>query len=158
VPFDQPLKLRLAHRRDFYVPLFGLAVLVLSACLLSYHPSLLLMLAGFLFGLSWLVFVLDFNRIQNINLISITFQEHRVGIASNNGDDIGGFLSGQQWINRYMAVLHFKIKARTHHIVVLRKHQHPGDYRRLSVGLRQYTRAGNNQNDKSKLTRLKGVE
>jgi hypothetical protein len=134
MPHNNPLTFRLAGRREFTFLARILFVLSLVAAALSPHPVFLTILA---FGAGWLAHILEFSNLNKVELISVIFPDGQVRIRSNCGNMVAGFLSGQQWCSRHVAVLRYIRGDKYKYLVLLSAQQNADEYRRLNVWLRQ---------------------
>ena len=137
MPYNQPLTLKVAHRKDFIIPIVFLFVLIVISAVLSPQPVLLTMLVFILFGAGWLLYILDFHKVNDVKLISVMLPDGKVRLESDQETEIVGFLSGQQWCTHRIAVLRFTARGKHKYLVVLSAHQKTDEFRRLEVWLRQ---------------------
>ena len=94
--------------------------------------SVVLLCAGL-----WVHLILDLSKSNNMELTSVIFADGRVRLESDQEDTIEGFLDGQQWSSRWLAVLQFSDGETTRKLVVKSARQHGADdFRRLSMWLR----------------------
>ena len=134
---NRPVTLKVANRKDFIVPLGIVFVLTVISALLSPQPFLLTILVLLLFGAGWLVYILDFHKVNDVKLILVIFPDGRVRLESNQETEIVGFLSGQQWCTHGVAILQVTTRGKQQHLAVLSAHQKADEFRRLKVWLRQ---------------------
>ena len=134
---NKPITLTVSNRKDFDLAVFMLYLLVVLAALLSPFPVLLTIVASLLFGAERTAHTFIFSRANNVKLIAIIFPDGRVRLESDWEETIEGFLDGQQWCTRWLAVLRVT-KGDTTLKLVIRSAQQQGtdDYRRLNMWLR----------------------
>jgi len=134
---NKPIKLTVSNRKDFDLAVFMLLLLAIVAGLLSPYPASLTLFASLLFGAERTAQILIFSKTNNVKLISIMFPGGRVGLESDREETIEGFLVGQQWCTRWLAVLRVSYGDSTRKLVI-RAAQQQGmdDYRRMKMWLR----------------------
>jgi len=137
MPYNQPLTLKVANRKDFATPIGVLSVLTIVSALLSPQPMLLTTLMLLLFGAGWLIYILDFTKVNDVKLILVISPDGRVRLESGQEPDIVGFLSGQQWCTHHVAVLRYTARGKQQYLLVLSAQQNTDEFRRLKVWLRQ---------------------
>ncbi len=135
---NRPLRLTVASRTDLFLPVGLLYLLVVSAALISPHPVILTVLSVAAFTAGWLGPILGFNKTNNEKLTSVIFADGRVRLESVRGCLDAGILNGQQWCTRHLAVLRIANGDTRGNLVIMSfQQQDAGDFRRLSVWLRQ---------------------
>lgn len=135
---NRPLNLTVATTGDFVAPLAIVSLLALFAAALSPRPILLILLMSLLLVAGWGVFILKFSKVQTGKLTSVIFPDGKVRLQSNLSDTIGGFVVGQQWSTRRLAVLHLNSEGVSRNLLILAAQQQgAGDFRRLNMWLRQ---------------------
>lgn len=135
---NRPLRLAVASRTDFFLPVALLYLLVVFAALLSPHPIVLTILSVAAFTAGWLGPILGFYKTNNEELTSVIFADGRVRLESVRGCLDAGILNGQQWCTRHLAVLRIANGDTKGNLVIMSfQQQDAGDFRRLSVWLRQ---------------------
>lgn len=133
-----PIRLKVSTRKDFVLPLRMLNGLVVIAALISPHPFLLAVFAIMLFAAGWAAPILGFPKTNSAELISIIFPDGRLRLESDRETIFEGFLNGQQWCSRRLAVLRITNGDKTRKLVIrTTQQQGPDDFRRLTVWLRQ---------------------
>jgi hypothetical protein len=133
--YNRPIKLTVANRRDFVIPVGLLMLLAVLAVLLSSQPALLTVL---IFATGWSIFTLGFSKVNESNLILIIFADGRVGLEFSDKDTIEGFLDGQQWCTHQVAVLRVADGDSLRRLVIRSaRQQNADDFRRLNMWLRQ---------------------
>jgi hypothetical protein len=137
MPYNQPITLKVAHRKDFIIPIGFLFALTIVSAVLSPQPVLLTMSVCIIFGAGWLLYILYFHKINDINSISVILPDGRVRLESDQEPEIVGFLSGQQWCTHRVAVLRLTTRDKQKYLVVLSAQQKTDEFRRLEVWLRQ---------------------
>ena len=137
MPYNRPLTLKVANRKDFAIPIGILFVLTIVSALLSSQPVLLTTLVLLLFGVGWFVCILDFTKINDVKLMLVISPDGRVRLESGQESDIVGFLSGQQWCTHHVAILRYTARGKRQYLVVLSAQQNADEFRRLKVWLRQ---------------------
>ena len=137
MPYNRPLTLKVANRKDFAIPIGILFVLAIVSALLSPQPVLLTTLVLLLVGVGWLLYTLDFAKVNDVRLISIISPDGRVRLESGQESYVAGFLSGQQWCTHHVAVLRYTARGKQQYLVVLSAQQNADEFRRLKVWLRQ---------------------
>ena len=137
MPHNSELRLKVANRKDFAVPLSVFFILVLIAAALSPQPVLLTLLVLILFGAGLLAHVLGFYKVNEVELILLIFPDGRLRIESAHAADIEGVLQGQQWFTRRVTILRYVTGGKRQYLVLLSARQNADDYRRLGVWLRQ---------------------
>ena len=137
MPYNKPITLTASNRKDFDLAVFMLYLLVVLAALLSSYPVVLTIAASLLFGAERTVHTLIFSKTNNVELISVIFPGGRVRLESDREETIEGFLDGQQWFTRWLAVLRVT-QGDTTRKLFIRSAQQQGtdDYRRLRMWLR----------------------
>jgi len=127
-----------ANRTDFSLPVGLLYILVVFAALISPHPVVLTVLSVAVLTTGWLEPILGFNKTNNEKLTSVIFADGRVRLESVRGRSDAGILYGQQWCTRHLAVLRIANGDTKDNLVIMSfQQQDAGDFRRLSVWLRQ---------------------
>ena len=137
MPYNRPITLKVAHRKDFIIPIGFLFALTIVSAVLSPQPVLLTMSVFILFGAGWLLYILNCHKISDINLISVILPDGRVRLESDQETEIVGILSGQQWCTHRVAVLRLTARGKQKYLVVLSAQQKTDEFRRLEVWLRQ---------------------
>jgi hypothetical protein len=137
MPYNRPITLKVAHRKDFIIPIGFLFVLTVVSAVLSPQPVLLTMSVFILFGAGWLLYILDFIKLNDVKLISVMLPDGKVRLESYHDTEILGFLSGQQWCTQHVAVLRFTARGKRNYLLVLSAQQKTDEFRRLKVWLRQ---------------------
>jgi hypothetical protein len=137
MPHNRPLTLKVANRKDFIVPIGILFVLTVISALLSPEPFLLTILVLLLFGAGWFIYILDFHKVNDVKLILVIFPDGRVRFESGQETEIIGFLNGQQWYTRGVAILRITTQGKQQYLAVLSAQQKADEFRRLKVWLRQ---------------------
>ena len=137
MPYNRSLTLKVANRNDFAIPIGILFVLTIFSALLSPQAVLLTTLVLLLFGAGWLVYILDFTKVNNVKLILVVSPDGRVRLESGQASENIGFLSGQQWCTHHVAVLKYTARGKQQHLLVLSAQQNADEFRRLKVWLRQ---------------------
>jgi len=134
---NKPIKLTVSNRKDFDLAVFMLFLLAIVAALLSPFPALLTIIASLIFGAERIARIFIFSKTNNVELISIIFPGGRVRLESDREETVEGFLDGQQWCTRWLAVLRVSNADSTRKLVI-RAAQQQGldDYRRLKMWLR----------------------
>ncbi len=136
MPYNRPLTLKVANRKDFILPIGFLFVLTVVSAILSPQAVLLTILV-LLFGAGWFVYILDFAKVNDVKFILVIFPDGRVRLESDQESEIVGNLSGQQWCTRHVAVLRYTTHSKHQYLVVLSTQQNTDEFRRLKVWLRQ---------------------
>jgi len=136
MPYNRPLTLKVANRKDFILPIGFLFVLTVVSAILSPQAVLLTILV-LLFGAGWFVYILDFAKVNDVKFILVIFPDGRVRLESDQESEIVGNLSGQQWCTRHVAVLRYTTQGKHQYLVVLSTQQNTDEFRRLKVWLRQ---------------------
>lgn len=138
MPLNKPLKLKVSGKRDFVFPVSALYFLVVVAALLSPYPVILTFLAIVLFGVGWVPVISALSESNKVELTSVIFADGRVQLESDGKAIIEGFLTGQHWCTRWLAVLQFADSGTTRSLVISAAHQHDAaDFRRLHMWIRQ---------------------
>jgi len=119
------------------VPGVLVSVLVVASALLSPQPMAMSLFVILLLGAGWLLHILGFSKVTNINLTLVIFPDSSVKLESAGKIKIEGVISGQQWCNSRFAVLRYASGGKHHKLVLLSAQQNADDYRRLLVWLRQ---------------------
>ncbi len=133
--YNNPIRLTVASRRDFVIPVGLLMLLALLAALLSSQPALLVVL---IFVIGWGIFTLSFSKVSEAKLTLVIFADGWVGLESAHKDTIEGFLDGQQWCTHRVAVLRIDDGDSLRRLVILSaRQQNADDFRRLNMWLRQ---------------------
>lgn len=135
---NKPIRLKVSGRQDFFPAVCLLYVLTVVAALLSPHPILLIFLATVVFGISWVLPILGFSKSNQLKLTSVIFPDGRVQLECDRQDKIEGFLVGQQWCTRWLAIIRFTDEGKKRKLLIRAACQHnPDDFRRLHMWLRQ---------------------
>ena len=137
MPYNRPITLKVAHRKDFIIPIGLLFALIVVSAVLSPQPVLLTISMFILFGAGWLLYILDFHKVNDVKLISVMLPDDKVRLESDQEPEIVGFLNGQQWCTQRVAVLRFTARGKQKYLVVLSAQQKTDEFRRLEVWLRQ---------------------
>ena len=133
--YNGPIKLAVANRQDFSIPMGLLMLLAVLAALLSPQPALLVVLI-LATGLG--IFTLGFSKVNDSKLTLVIFEDGHAGIESAHKDTIEGFLGGQQWCTHHVAVLCVADGVSKRRLVILSAQQREADeFRRLNMWLRQ---------------------
>lgn len=149
MPLNKPVKLKVSGKRDFVFPVSALYFLVVVAGLLSPFPVILTILAIVLFGAGWIPVILELSKSNKAELTSVIFTDGRVRLESDGKVTIEGFLVGQQWCTRWLAVLRFTDGGTTRSLVISAVQQrNSADFRRLHMWIRQ---GMNNSSDAEQL-------
>jgi hypothetical protein len=131
------IKLKIINKKDFVPFICLLYCLAVISALLSSHAVVLTISVILLCAVMWTHLILNFSKSNNMELTSVIFADGRVRLESNKEDSIEGFLVGQQWYTRWLAVLQFSDGEMTRKLVVKSAQQHEADdFRRLSMWLR----------------------
>ena len=130
------LTLNIAGKKDFVILKHALFLLVILSVLLSPQPFMLAIFSVLLVGAGWVSRILYFSKVNVIELTLVIFTDGQISLSSNCGDMEEGFLDGQQWCTRRIAVLRVATASKTHNLIVLPGQQAPDEYRRLNVWLR----------------------
>ena len=133
----ESLTLKIAGKSDFAVLNRILFLLAVIAAALSPQPVLLTIFVLLLTGAGWVSRILCFSKVNDVELTLVIFAGGRIKLSSNCGDIDVGFLDGQQWCTRRIAVLRIATESKTQNLIVLSGQQTPDEYRRLKVWLRQ---------------------
>jgi len=131
------LTLKIAAKKDFVILNRVLLLLVVLSVLLSPQPLMLTIFVGLLLGAGCISRTLCFSKVNDVELILVIFSDGRISLGSDCGDIEEGFLDGQQWCTRRIAVLRVATESKTQNLVVLSGQQAPDEYRRLNVWLRE---------------------
>lgn len=132
-----PIKLKITHKKDFFSFINLLLFLAVTSALLSNHAVVFTISVILLCAVIWIHLILNFSKSNNMELTSVIFADGRVRLESKQEDTIEGFLVGQQWCTRWLAVLQFSDGETTRKLVVESARQHEADdFRRLSMWLR----------------------
>jgi len=135
---NTPIRLKVSTRQEFVLPLRMLNGLILIAALISPHPFLLAVFAILLFATGRAAVTLGFSKTISAELISIIFPDGRLRLESDREPIFEGFLNGQQWCSRRLAVLRITNGDETRKLVIrTTRQQGTDDFRRLTVWLRQ---------------------
>jgi len=139
MPAKAPLRLQVSNRADFFLPVGVLYLLVFLAVLISPYPVMLSALSVAVFAAAWPFPILDFSKANNkVKLTLVIFPDGRVHLESGEMRSIAGYLDGQQWSTRHLAVLRINDGGRCRNLLILSRQQHDANaFRRLSVWLRQ---------------------
>jgi hypothetical protein len=133
--YSNPIRLTVANRRDFVIPVGLLVLLALLSALLS---SQLAFLTVLIFATGWGIFIFAISKVNESKLILIVFADGRVGLESVHKDTIEGFLDGQQWCTHRVTVLRVADGDSLRRLVILSAQQQNADnFRRLNMWLRQ---------------------
>lgn len=144
---NKPIKLKISNKRDFVPFIYLLYCLAVISALLSSHAVVLTISMILLCAVMWTHLILNFSKSNNMELTSVIFADGRVRLESNREDTIEGFLDGQQWCTRWLAVLQFFDGESTRKLVVRSARQHEADdFRRLSMWLRHCSWKDNRNN------------
>ena len=137
MPFNRPLTLEVASRKDFTILAAVLFVLCVVSALLSPQPVLLTIFVLLVFGAGWFVDILDLSKVNDVRLILIISPDGRVRLESDQKLKSEGILSGQQWCTHHVAILRYTARGKQQHLVLLSTQQNVDEFRRLKVWLRQ---------------------
>jgi len=133
----ESLTLKIAGRKDFAVLNRILFLLLVISAALSPQPVFLTIFIVLLIGAGWGTRILYFSKVNDVELTLVIFADGRICFSSSCGDMVKGFLGGQQWCTRRIAVLRIATGSKTQNLIVLSGQQAPDEYRRLKVWLRQ---------------------
>lgn len=131
------LTLRIAGKKDFAVLNRALFLLVILSAVLSPQPFLLTIFVVLTTGAGWASGILCFSKVNSAELILVIFADGRISLGSSCGTIVEGFLAGQQWCTRPIAVLKVATGSKTQNLIVLSGQQSADEFRRLNVWLRQ---------------------
>ncbi len=131
------LTLRIAGQKDFAVLNRILFLLVILSALLSPQPILLTIFVVLMTGAGWASGILCFSKVNIVELTLVIFADGRIRLSSGCGNIVEGFLDGQQWCTRRIAVLKVATGSKTQNLIVFSGQQSPDVFRRLNVWLRQ---------------------
>ncbi len=135
---NRPIRLQVLRRKDFFLPVCAIYLLVVIAALMSSQPVLITALAILTFALGWFAPILSFSKANNVELTLVIFADGRVQLESIQGRLNAGILDGQQWCTRHLAVLRISDGDTSRNLLVLSSQQQDtGDFRRLNMWLRQ---------------------
>jgi hypothetical protein len=135
---NKPIKLTVANREQFVLPAFVLNLMLVVAALLSPYPVLMTIGAMLIGGAGWVKHTLEKSKTNRLQLTSVIFADGQVRLESGQEDKTAGFLNGQQWCTRWLAVLRVTKSDTTRHVVILSSQQRRADdFRRLNMWLRQ---------------------
>lgn len=135
---NKPINLKVSGKQDFVLPVCVLYFFALVAGLLSPHPLLLTILTTVVFGARWATIVIELTKANKDELTLVIFPDERVQLKFDQADTIEGFLVGQQWCTRWLAVIRFTAGGTTRKLVLSSVHQHNvNDFRRLHMWLQQ---------------------
>ena len=137
MPHNSPLTFRVANRKDFAIPLICLFVLAMLSAMLSTHIVQLGLLVFLIFGAGLIKYTLDFCKVNVVELVSSIFPDGKLTLESNHHPETAGYLDGQQWCTRHVAVLRYTTGGKRKFLVLLSAQQDADHYRRLNVWLRQ---------------------
>lgn len=138
MPYNAPLMLRVANKKDFVVPIRILFLLGLFSAVLSPQPVLLTLLAILFFGAGWAVHTLGLYKVNTVELTVVIFPDGGLSLKSGREDSIASFLDGQQWCTHRFAVLRIAKQGTARKLVILSSQQQSvDDFRRLNMWLRQ---------------------
>jgi len=137
MPHNNPLMFQVANRKDFAIPFAFLFVLAMLSAILSTYFIPLSLLATLVFGAVWFKYTLDLCKVNVVELISSIFPDGRMTLKPGQHPEIEGYLDGQQWCTRHVAVLRYITGGRHQYMVLLSAQQNADEYRRLNVWLRQ---------------------
>jgi len=138
MPGKRPIRLTVSNKNDFFLPVCLLQLLVVFAALLTPHAVLLALLAIVLCGAGWAIHILDSSKTNSEKLTLVIFTDGRVQLESNWERISEGVLDGQQWYTSLFAVLRITTGGTTRKLIILSARQREaGDFRRLSMWLRQ---------------------
>ncbi len=133
--YNNPIRLTVASRRDFVIPVGLLVLLALLSALLSSQLTLLTVL---IFAAGWSIVTFGFSKVNEPKLILLIFADGRVSFEPFHKDTIEGFLDGQQWCTHQVAVLRVVDGNLLRRLVILSaQQQNTGNFRRLNMWLRQ---------------------
>ena len=136
--YNNPIRLTVANRRDFVIPVGLLMLLALLSALLSPHPVLMIVFTVLILCAGWSIFTSGFSKVDEAKLTLIIFAEGQVDLESSQKDTIEGILDGQQWCTRQVAVLRVTDGDSLRRLVILSaQQQNADDCRRLNMWLRQ---------------------
>ena len=91
----------------------------------------------FLVGCGWVFRTLCFPNLNSVESTLVIFSDSRTRLSPDYGNTVEGFLDGQQWCTRRLAVLRIATTSKTQNLIILSGQQAPDEYRRLNVWLRQ---------------------
>lgn len=131
------LTLTVAGKKDFAILNRMLFLLAVISAALSPQPVLLTIFVLLLIGTGWTSGILCFSKVNDVELTLVIFAGGQVSLSSNCGYIVEGFLDGQQWCTRRIAVLRITTESKTQNLIVLSGQQTPDEYRCLKVWLRQ---------------------
>lgn len=135
---NKPLKLKVSNKEDMLIPISVLQFLVVFAALVSPNPAALTILAILMTGAWWVADTLKKPKTNKLELILVIFPDGRVRLESAQSSIIEGFLDGQQWCTRWLAVLRVTHDDMTRKLVIQPAQQRRADdFRRLTMWLRQ---------------------
>jgi hypothetical protein len=135
---NEPIKLKVSAKREFFLPVYALYMLIITAGLLSPHPILLTILAMVLFGATWASPILDFAKSNEVELILVVFPDGWARLEFDRKVKIEGFLQGQQWCTRRLAVIQVADGGRRRKLIIGASSQNNADdFRRLHMWIRQ---------------------
>lgn len=134
-----PIRLKVSKRSDFFPPVCALYLLALVAALIGPSPVMSIAVAGSVFLVAWIAFILDFSKSNNnVELTSVIFPDGEIQLESGKRRLFVGVLNGRQWCTRHLAVLRIMALDGSRSLVILPGRQRDADeFRRLSVWLRQ---------------------
>lgn len=142
-----PIRLQVLTEKDFVLFISVLNGLTVLSALLSNYPVPLTILAVLFCGAMWIFYTLRFTKANYLDLTSVIFADGRVRLESGQEEITEGFLCGQQWCTRWLAVLRFSDGESTRKLLVRSSpHCDGGDFRRLNMWLRHYSYDSPRQN------------
>ena len=137
MPYNRPLTLKVANRKDFTILIGILFVLSVVCAMLSPQPVLLTISVFLVFGAGQFARILDLYKVNDVKLILVISPDGRVRLESDKKLKSEGILSGQQWCSHHVAVLRYTARGKQQHLVLLSTQQDADEFRRLKVWLRQ---------------------
>jgi len=139
MPAKTPIRLVVANRSNFFLPVSALHVLALIATVSSPLPASSIAAVVAIVVVVGFLHILDFSKSNNtVELTSVIFPDGKMQLESGQGRIFVGVLSGRQWCTRHVAVLRIIDRERTSHLVFLQdRRQDADEFRRLRVWLRQ---------------------
>jgi hypothetical protein len=136
---ERPLRLIVADRSKFDLPIRCLLLLALLAAVLSPQPLLLTGSVILFFGAGWLFGILEFYKVNDPVLNTVIHADGNLQLQGVGMESQPARLEGRQWCTRWMTVLRVYEAGKIRRLVVLssQNQKTSKDYQTLALWLRQ---------------------
>ncbi len=134
---SRPLSLSVAEKKDFDLPVRILGLLVLYSAALSPQPVAMTLLVILLLGAGWIAGTLRYSNICGREVTLTLFPDGQARLSSDDKTVVEGIVQGRFWCTQWLTILSIATQNKSQNLLLLSGQQTTGEYRRLSVWLKQ---------------------